>query len=220
MPKTGCCTRTFGLGFTYKMTHQYFIDTGYRHGQLRPRYETRFVVLWPDVKDGRDGRFGGLDMVQDPAESYAGGWHPLNSLASTNLVLPKPLMNSPPPPRVVGGHVAPAFPGPGTISGGSTATGGPSLKGGLVSLLMGNPLPLIKRFTGGGSAPAPTAPAPTVAHPTTGAAAMPVAAGVFPAPVVPALPVGWAQFHAPNGDAYYVNEVTGEKSWDRPIVTL
>jgi len=59
-----------------KMAEADVIDCGYRYGVPRPRYETKFMVVFPDIKDG---------LALDPTP---GGWHPLSTTTTIRDCVP------------------------------------------------------------------------------------------------------------------------------------
>jgi hypothetical protein len=71
-----------------KMKAEDFIDCGFRNGDWRKRYQTRFMIVYPDVKDGRDARVGGDVVLDGPAQYAPGAWHPLTSANSLEDVIP------------------------------------------------------------------------------------------------------------------------------------
>ncbi len=64
-----------------KMAEADVIDCGYRYGIPRPRFETKFMVVFPDIKDG---------LAMDPnAGTYTpGGWHPLSTTTTIRDCVP------------------------------------------------------------------------------------------------------------------------------------
>jgi hypothetical protein len=64
-----------------KMAEADVIDCGYRYGIPRDRYETKFMVVFPDIKDGQ---------ANDPnAGAYvSGGWHPLSTITGIRDSVP------------------------------------------------------------------------------------------------------------------------------------
>ena len=69
-----------------KMTEADVIDCGFRSGQRRPRFETTFTAVFPDVKDSTDKRFLG-DITPETSAFLAGTWHPQSHLNSLGMPL-------------------------------------------------------------------------------------------------------------------------------------
>jgi hypothetical protein len=65
------------------------IDAGFRDGDERPCFKTRFRVLYPDVNEAKAGLQIGADLPTENLPTFdAGGLHPLAGLASWGLLEP------------------------------------------------------------------------------------------------------------------------------------